>query len=291
MKDIRQRDVFHTRAKMTGELMPYFIGYEQCPPGHSWGPGIRDYFLVHYIKKGKGVFRADGREYTLSGGQLFFIFPENVSHYFADQEEPWEYYWVGFGGSRAAHFVAQAGVSQQNPTLKCREQEAMAQCLDAMLQNYDNHPAHRLRFTGLLYTFFSYLLDESAGPGAGGGSAEQYYNRAVEYIGQHYSHTLSVGELAAFIGIDRKYLYQIFKKTCQLSPEEYIIRFRMDKACELMGNDSLSISTIAHSVGYGDALLFSKMFKKKKGKSPSAYRKERQEPLKEAAKDGCGQWL
>jgi len=289
MLNARERDTLHTQAKQNGDLIPYMIGHEQCRSGHSWGPGIRDYYLVHYVKQGVGIFRADGKEYALQAGQMFFIFPESISYYAADEQEPWEYFWVGFGGSRAAQFLSQVGITQQNPVFTCREQQQMAQCLQSMLLNYDNHPSHRLRFTGLMYTLISYLMDDSMGSINPSGSADQYYNRATEYIAQNYSHAMTVSELAGFIGIDRKYLYQIFKKTCSLSPEEYIIRFRMDRACELMGNEALPISTIAHSVGYGDPLLFSKMFKKNLGKSPSDYRKAKAVSESEyRPEDTCG---
>jgi len=216
----RNRDELHTRSKQNNDLIPYLIGQEQCKGAHSWGPGIRDYYLVHYIKKGKGTFRADGKEYKLQAGQMFFIFPENVSYYIADEEDPWEYDWIGFGGGRATQLLTQVGITQQNPIFNCLSQLKIIQCLEEMLENYDNHPAHQIRFTGLMYLFISYLIEDSPDSVSTFGSADQYFNRAIEYIGKNYSHTLTVVELAGFIGIDRKYLYQIFKRSCNLSPRQ-----------------------------------------------------------------------
>jgi AraC family transcriptional regulator of arabinose operon len=48
----------------------------------------------------------------------------------------------------------------------------------------------------------------------------------------------------------------------------------MEKACELMEYSNLNIGGIAHSVGYEDPLLFSKMFKKNMGLSPSQFLKK-----------------
>ncbi|HAN22075.1 MAG: hypothetical protein A2Y15_07630 [Clostridiales bacterium GWF2_36_10] len=267
------RDVYYTNTKQNSDLIPYIAGHEQCKNNHSWGPGIRDYHLVHYIHKGKGIFHADGREYHLKEGQMFFIFPGNISYYVADELDPWEYYWLGFGGGSANQLLCQVGVTQQNPIFNCMNKPQMVHCLQSMIQNYNNNPSHLMRFTGLMYTFISYLMDECLDSVPSLRSTDQYFNRAAEYIGQNYSHSLTVEEVADFVGIDRKYLFFIFKKNCSLSPKDYIIKFRMDKACELMGNKALSISTIAHSVGYSDALLFSKMFKKSLGKSPTDYRK------------------
>jgi YesN/AraC family two-component response regulator len=57
-----------------------------------------------------------------------------------------------------------------------------------------------------------------------------------------------------------------------MSPQEFLIRYRMDKASEFMLTNSLSISEISRSVGYEDPLAFSKIFKKIKGASPREFR-------------------
>ena len=59
-----------------------------------------------------------------------------------------------------------------------------------------------------------------------------------------------------------------------MTPQQYIISFRVNKACELMKNFKLSICDISRSVGYDDSLAFSKIFKKQKGMSPKKYREQ-----------------
>ena len=102
---------------------------------------------------------------------------------------------------------------------------------------------------------------------------EFYFQKAVQFIGLSYSNYISVRQIADHIGIDRTYLYSIFKTILNKSPEDYLIGFRMTKACELMQDETLSIGDISRSVGYDDPLQFSKMFKKHKHMSPSEYRK------------------
>lgn len=57
-----------------------------------------------------------------------------------------------------------------------------------------------------------------------------------------------------------------------VTPQQYVINFRINKACELMSNHTLTISDISRSVGYYDTLGFSKIFKKETGVSPRKYR-------------------
>ena len=56
--------------------------------------------------------------------------------------------------------------------------------------------------------------------------------------------------------------------------QNYLMDYRISKACELLILTKDSVHAIAYSCGYNDALTFSKAFKKKKGISPLAYRKK-----------------
>ncbi len=78
------------------DINPLLVGTEKCAAGHTYGPAVREYYLIHYVTSGKGTFQADGKEYRLTSGDMFLIRPQQVTTYLADQKEPWSYIWVGF---------------------------------------------------------------------------------------------------------------------------------------------------------------------------------------------------
>lgn len=78
--------------------------------------------------------------------------------------------------------------------------------------------------------------------------------------------------MSASLKLDRKYLSALFKRTVGLPPQQYLLNFRIAKACELLAESSCTVGEIARSVGYQDPLLFSRMFKRVKGCSPKDYR-------------------
>lgn len=258
------------------DLNMYRCGIEDCSGGHSWGPAVRDHYIIHYILGGKGVFQVNGIQYALEKGDGFLICPDTVVFYQADASEPWSYAWVGFHGLKAEAYLKQAGFGSQSPLFRYDRDNFLKDCLMRMIETKNLTKGREIRLLGLLYEFLSQLMEASEKHSLEKSSdrGEEYVKKAVNFIRMNYSRRTSVAEIAHNTGLDRSYLYSLFKEYLNSSPQDYLIGFRMDKACELMRGFNLSIGEIARSVGYDDPLVFSKVFKKVKGKSPREFRKE-----------------
>ena len=72
------------------ELSIFSCGHEVCQPGHTWGPGVRDHYLIHLVVAGKGVFQVGGASFHLQEGDLFLVKPNQLNTYAADATDPWE---------------------------------------------------------------------------------------------------------------------------------------------------------------------------------------------------------
>ena len=71
------------------ELSIFNCGHEYCQPGHTWGPGVRDHYLIHLVVAGRGVYQVNGSSYTLQEGDLFLAKPNQLITYAADEVEYW----------------------------------------------------------------------------------------------------------------------------------------------------------------------------------------------------------
>ena len=49
------------------ELSIFNCGLERCAPGQTWGPGIRDHYLIHLVVSGRGVFEVGGKTFGRAG--------------------------------------------------------------------------------------------------------------------------------------------------------------------------------------------------------------------------------
>ena len=72
------------------DIRPYQYGWEECQPLHSFGPFVRNHYLLHYIISGQGMLfshttTGEIREYNLEANQAFLICPGQVNMYTADE--------------------------------------------------------------------------------------------------------------------------------------------------------------------------------------------------------------
>jgi Predicted TIM-barrel enzyme, possibly a dioxygenase len=100
-----------------------------------------------------------------------------------------------------------------------------------------------------------------------------YVEFVKEYVAQNYMHDISFLDLAFVVHLSRGYLSSLFKKEVGCCFPEYLVKFRMDKAVEILSKNNLQLSELALLVGYPDYAQFCKMFKKYVGCSPKQYKK------------------
>jgi AraC-like DNA-binding protein len=258
------------------DIVVYQCGMEKCKKSYSYGPAVRDHYLIHFILKGSGVFYVNGKSYTVEQNQGFLICPDIVTYYEADAEDPWIYTWVGFKGIKAEQYLKLANLNQENPIFECTEIELVQKCFEDMIKATELKYARELRLQGLLSMFLSELIEEAGKNDTVSSNTnykELYIKKSLHYVETNYSGKLSIPEMAKSVGLNKNYFSTFFRENIGMTPQQYIIRFRINKACELMENQGLTIGDISRSVGYEDTLGFSKIFKKEKGMSPKEYRR------------------
>lgn len=256
------------------ELKCVGYGYKE-PDFHKWGPGCRDMYSLHYILSGRGYVRIQNRTFCLEEGESFLVFPGEEYYYYPDEQEPWEYVWVDFQGREAKRLLELTDFTPEHPMMYAGESvrpyfQVASQEQDRIRREEQESAKVHL----LLTCFFRDNLSEESG------NQKDYVELAQEYMGNYYWRSeLSVPEIALQLHIDRTYLYRLFKNALGVSPLEYLTQMRMERAESLLRDTNMTIQAVAGSVGYEDALYFSKTFKKAKGMTPSDYRNNTQLPL------------
>lgn len=96
--------------------------------------------------------------------------------------------------------------------------------------------------------------------------------RAKEYIQQHQTEDLSLGQVAKAVNASTFYFCKMFKKVTGINFTDYVSRIRIERAKNLLLNRNLRVSEIAFEVGFQSLTHFNRVFKKILGQSPTEYR-------------------
>ena len=105
-------------------------------------------------------------------------------------------------------------------------------------------------------------------------STESRILRAAEFIRANLAQRITLGTIAALLGISRFTLSRSFRSVMHVSFRQYLLQHRIQWACLLLQRRDRSITDIALMVGFGDLPRFDKVFKRQTGLSPSDYRKK-----------------
>lgn len=250
---MQSQNIFLTNRNLA-DLNPLIAGHHHCDPGHSFGPAVRKYTLIHYVIAGTGTLYARGEAYPVKAGQAFIILPGEVTTYTADQEDPWYYCWVGFDGALSQRFATLPAVITP-PTDLFTKLSRLTR--DPSVAEY--------RLSGELMQLYAALFTESS-------DRNPHVRKVENFIRASYMYPIRVEDIATQLNLDRRYLSRLFKEHTGASVQEFLIQVRMEESQRLL-QEGCSVTDAAHLTGYEDVSNFSKMFKKHFGKSPAIYGK------------------
>ena len=96
----------------------------------------------------------------------------------------------------------------------------------------------------------------------------------TRYLQEHLAEEMSLAVLAEQFHLNPQYISQLFKSEIGVGFLAYLTNIRMEKAKKLLLSTALSIADVAEQAGYGDYRVFTKVFKKSEGITPSQYRRD-----------------
>ena len=96
----------------------------------------------------------------------------------------------------------------------------------------------------------------------------------TRYLQEHLSEDISLSVLAEEFHLSAQYISQLFKSEIGVNFLAYLTNIRMERAKKLLLSTALSIGEISEQLGFGDYRVFTKVFKKSEGVTPSQYRRD-----------------
>jgi len=268
-------------------------GFHNTEGGYSFGPVVRDHFLIHFVLSGRGVLELNNRRYIVKAGECFLIYPHQISYYESSADNPWEYMWLGFCGNRAESLADSAGFSYEKEIRPMVLQQEITQELQKFIDFLDKRcdgvlPEDILYFTSVTYSIL-YLLTSGLREHKDSGYApeqhknekkrklskdSEYVRTIISIVQTSYAENILVEKIAEKLGFNRSNLNSVFKSHTGMSIKDYLTNYRISVSKKLLSDSGNSIQVVALKSGFSDPLYFSKMFKKQTGLSPLSYRNQ-----------------
>lgn len=269
-------------------------GYVDVPPGSpyppsphrigihrayamSWQRGrtLHEYQLT-YLSRGSGVFESEPTgPVRIEAGQVFFLFPGVWHRYRPHPKTGWCESYIGFGGWYAERLI-QAFFSPKNPTLRVGENHdlflmihSIKEIMHAAAAGYQQILAGRTveilaRIRSLAESYRSQDRKRHAHLTLARRQLLERADRAPDFV-----------KFSRALGMSYSNFRLRFKKETGLPPRQYQIEAQISRAKNLLSHTEQSVQELAAELGFSSVCYFSRLFKKKTGVSPVAWRAQR----------------
>lgn len=257
------------------------VGWEKCTAEFTYSQ-YRDMYIIHYIKSGCGTIEKNRRKYQLSANDAFIVRPKELLIQTADKQSPWELYYFAFNGKLAEQLLEKTVFCNSKTIAHLDENDFPETISSKTIELNDSSPneIYNLECLSQLLAFFDIKKMATLPTKKEHNKNQQYILFVKEYIEANYFKSIKISEIADQLHINRSYLYRIFKDNTNISIQDYLVSIRLNKACTLLNETSLSASSISGLVGYSHYPTFFKIFKRFTGLTPVEYRNQKNNNIK-----------
>lgn len=241
--------------------------------GGTYHRDSEDTFVLQYVNRGTVLLTCEQFEFRVEAGKGFFLFPDMEVTLQNIGSESAELVWMIFTGYQVEIYLGRANVFRSQPIFVDPD-GTMGTLINQMHQAAQHFPNRYCKMMAMMYQLFGYMLGTSPihQPNALIDASNYYAGCAIEYIHCNYTAAITVDDIAQALQITRKRLYAAFRDVFHITPKQYLIYYRIEKACKQLKTTDRPVQEIAEMVGYASPFYFSKEFKRLIGIPPSQYR-------------------
>ncbi|SDE00845.1 AraC family transcriptional regulator [Niabella drilacis] len=250
------------------------------PPHHyfNWEDGrIFDEFQLIYILNGEGVFESKSCPLTpVKPGTLLMLYPYEWHRFKPNSDTGWEEYWIGCKGNILQNIYDHHFFPKERPTYYLGTNEAVINLFTGVIeQTRSEKTGYQQLVSGMLLHLFGKIFSLSRQLNFDEKNRhEAVINRAMSVMHSNINSCLSFEKLAGEFFISYSLFRKAFKLYTGMSPHQYFLQLKLNKAKALLLSSGASVKQIAGELGFESAYSFSRIFKAKTGYSPNHFKKK-----------------
>jgi AraC-like DNA-binding protein len=267
-------------------------GYAQIPPSLVYPPSVHPsgYFFtwekgrvlheyqINYITEGSGIFETTTDQFQVVSGSIIILRPGMWHRYKPDPNTGWNEHYIGFNGDFCAHLFHEGFFQPGKPVMYVGFQESLLKLFFEIIQQVkDEKTGHQQVASANLMLMLSKILSVIRNQEFAGKTIERIIRKACLYFRENLNTNVNIEKLATDLNVGYSYFRQMFRKYTGISPTQYHLSLRIQKAKDLLVSTDQSFKEIAIDLGFESYFYFSRIFKDKTGKSPMEFRKEHQQ--------------
>jgi AraC-like DNA-binding protein len=263
---------YETEPRYNKELAIMCGGHEKCAPDYQVNRTSYPYYVIKYTISGRGTLNIHSKTHLLKNGILSGFTPHDAHSYKCDPNNPLEHIFVIFIGTEAPWLLEKSTIAQKG-TLEVANQGETLYLLRAIMKTGLEKKQYSQQIccsylralllrqaaeTNLSVESFSLALDT--------------YQRCKKYIDDNFQHISSPADAADACAVNIRYMARLFRRYGKITPHDYIMRLKLNKAVMLLLTSGLSVNEISYSLGFNDPYHFSRVFKHFHSLAPYHYR-------------------
>lgn len=255
------------------ELGEFFAG-----PDYFTARSGLDSYLIKYTISGEGILEYGGNTYTSTSGSAFWLDCRRPAHYYTSPRTgAWRVVWIHYYGEGAkGYYDLFESLNNGSCLVNLRDHfDAATGTLFSLISQYRREPASvpadihaNASIVELLTTLLSAATRKDVRS-----VVPQYIKDARAYLHDHFSDPITLDQLSERFNINKYYFLKVFKNYTGFTPNEYVIKTRINRAKELLRTTDAPVYEIAADVGIHNPSHFINLFRKTEGYTPQAYRR------------------
>lgn len=232
-----------------------------------------DSYLILYTIDGEGSISADNSEFKIGKGCMAVI-DCHKPHSYKSVSECWNFMWLHFSGKNMMNLFNLLYNDNITAISVAEIMDTESMMKDIMLLAREQTVKNASNVSMKIHCIYTMLLNASIETGKINQriKSDGYVEYVTDYVKHHFSEQLGIDDMLSEIPVSKYHFIRIFKRIMGVTPYNYLLLYRINRAKELLRNTDKSISEISEMCGYYDVSNFINQFKKHTNQKPLKYR-------------------
>ena len=245
-------------------------GISYCDASYFINRPNSRFSTVEYIISGSGTIVLDGKEYTASAGDAYYLPNNKDQYYYSSADDPWIKIFFNLTGNIGNMLAEEYMLTNKIVFKNCNIEDLMRELFSFRengLSPLEMQQKSLLQVHRVFMQIHSNLQVSEILP--------PELKQLKDFIDINITGNITLEQMAANIYRSKNYVINLFKENLEQTPYEYFLEKKMMLAKRLLSDTSIPIKQISDYLSFENPHYFSSSFRRRFGTSPLTYRRRK----------------